>query len=232
MAELTRVIASMKAACERAGVQIVTGDTKVVERGRGDKLYINTAGIGRLVHPGLSPENIREGDAVLVSGTVGDHGTAVMLARNGLAEGEIVSDCAALNGLAEALLSAVPQTRVLRDPTRGGVATTLNEFIEGTSLGIELDEKAVPIRPAVLAACELLGLDPLYCANEGKLLAVVPAERAEEALRALRSRPEGENAAQIGRVTGDWPGKLVLRTPLGGRRVLQKLTGAQLPRIC
>ncbi len=231
-AELERVIASMADAAKKAGVQIVTGDTKVVEKGRGDGLYINTAGIGLLKYPGLSPRAIREGDAVLVSGTVGDHGTAVMLARNGLAEGEIVSDCAALNGLAEALLSAVPQTRVLRDPTRGGVATTLNEFIEGTSLGIELDEKAVPIRPAVLAACELLGLDPLYCANEGKLLAVVPAERAEEALRALRSRPEGENAAQIGRVTGDWPGKLVLRTPLGGRRVLQKLTGAQLPRIC
>jgi hydrogenase expression/formation protein HypE len=231
-AELERVIASMADAAKKAGVQIVTGDTKVVEKGRGDGLYINTAGIGLLKYPGLSPRAVREGDAVLVSGTVGDHGTAVMLARNGLAEGEIVSDCAALNGLAEALLSAVPQTRVLRDPTRGGVATTLNEFIEGTSLGIELDEKAVPIRPAVLAACELLGLDPLYCANEGKLLAVVPAERAEEALRALRSRPEGENAAQIGRVTGDWPGKLVLRTPLGGRRVLQKLTGAQLPRIC
>ena len=230
--ELERIIASMAAAAKAAGVQIVTGDTKVVEKGRGDGLYINTAGIGVLKHPGLSPRAIRPGDAVLVSGTVGDHGTAVMLERSGMAGGELRSDCAALNRMAEALLSAVPETRVLRDPTRGGVATTLNEFIEGTQLGIQLEEKAVPVRPAVQAACELLGLDPLYCANEGKLLAVVPAEKAEEALAVLRSLPEGENAARIGFVTAATPGKLTLRTPLGGRRVLQKLTGAQLPRIC
>ena len=169
---------------------------------------------------------------MLVSGTVGDHGTAVMLARSGMAQGDIRSDCAALNGLAAALLEAVPETRVLRARTRGGVATTLNEFVEGRDLGIELEEKRVPVRPAVRSACELLGLDPLYCANEGKLLAVVPQERAEAALAAMHSLPEGENAAQIGSVTGDYPGKLVMRTPLGGRRVLQKLTGAQLPRIC
>ena len=229
---LERVIASMAAAAKKAGVQIVTGDTKVVEKGRGDGLYINTAGIGVLKYPGLSPKAIREGDAVLVSGTVGDHGTTVMLERSGMAQGELRSDCAALNGLAAALLEAVPETRVLRDPTRGGVATTLNEFIEGTDLGIELEEKSVPVRPAVQSACELLGLDPLYCANEGKLLPVVPAERAEEALAALRRFPEGENAARIGSVTAAYPGKLVIRTPLGGRRVLQKLTGAQLPRIC
>ena len=232
METLKQVVASIRTQAEKAGVQIVTGDTKVVEKGRGDGLYINTAGIGFLKYPGLGPGNLREGDRVLVSGTVGDHGTAVMLARSGMMRGEISSDCAALGGLCAALLTAVPETRVLRDPTRGGVATTLNEFIEGTSLGIELDEKAVPVRPAVQAACELLGLDPLYCANEGKLLAVVPEERAEEALRALRSLPEGENAARIGSVTAAFPGKLVLRTPLGGRRVLQKLTGAQLPRIC
>ena len=232
LGELEKIIASMAAAAKKAGVQIVTGDTKVVEKGRGDGIYINTAGVGLLKYPGLSPKAIREGDAVLVSGTVGDHGAAVMLARHDLARGEIVSDCAALNTLAAALLEAVPETRVLRDPTRGGVATTLNEFIEGAQLGIELDEKAVPVRPAVQAACELLGLDPLYCANEGKMLAVVPEERAEEALRALRSLPEGENAARIGSVTAAFPGRLVLRTPLGGRRVLQKLTGAQLPRIC
>ncbi|MBR5094630.1 MAG: hydrogenase expression/formation protein HypE [Oscillospiraceae bacterium] len=232
MEELRQIVASMAGAAREAGVRIVTGDTKVVEKGRGDGIYINTAGIGVLRHPGLTPRAIRPGDAVLVSGTVGDHGTAVMLARSGMAQGEIRSDCAALNGLAEALLSAVPETRCLRDPTRGGVATTLNEFIEGTRLSIELDERAVPVRPAVQAACELLGLDPLYCANEGKLLAVVPAERAEEALAALRSRPEGAQAARIGAVSTDWPGKLVIRTPLGGRRVLQKLSGAQLPRIC
>ena len=232
LVELERIIASMAEAARKAGVQIVTGDTKVVEKGRGDGIYINTAGVGVLKYPGLTPKAIRAGDAVLVSGTVGDHGTTVMLARHGMAQGELRSDCAALNGLTAALLTAVPETRVLRDPTRGGVATTLNEFIEGTPLGIELEEKAVPVRPAVQAACELLGLDPLYCANEGKLLAVVPAERAEAALAALRSLPEGENAARIGRVTADFPGKLVIRTPLGGRRILQKLSGAQLPRIC
>ena len=232
LVELERIIASMAEAARKAGVQIVTGDTKVVEKGRGDGIYINTAGVGVLKYPGLTPKAIRAGDAVLVSGTVGDHGTTVMLTRHGLAQGELQSDCAALNGLTAALLTAVPETRVLRDPTRGGVATTLNEFIEGTPLGIELEEKAVPVRPAVQAACELLGLDPLYCANEGKLLAVVPAERTEAALAALRSLPEGENAARIGRVTADFPGKLVIRTPLGGRRILQKLSGAQLPRIC
>ena len=232
LVELERIIASMAEAARKAGVQIVTGDTKVVEKGRGDGIYINTAGVGVLKYPGRTPKAIRAGDAVLVSGTVGDHGTTVMLARHGMAQGELRSDCAALNGLTAALLTAVPETRVLRDPTRGGVATTLNEFIEGTPLGIELEEKAVPVRPAVQAACELLGLDPLYCANEGKLLAVVPAERAEAALAALRSLPEGENAARIGRVTADFPGKLVIRTPLGGRRILQKLSGAQLPRIC
>ena len=221
----------MAAAAKKAGVQIVTGDTKVVEKGRGDGIYINTAGIGVLRYPGLSPRAIRPGDAVLVSGTVGDHGTTVMLARNGMAQGELRSDCAALNGLAAALLEAVPETRVLRDPTRGGVATTLNEFVEGTALGIELEEEAVPVRPAVRSACELLGLDPLYCANEGKLLAVVPQEKAEAALAAPAQPSRGGKRRAIGRVTGDLPGK-VMRTPLGGRRVLQKLTGAQLPRIC
>lgn len=230
--ELERIIASMAAACEKAGVQIVTGDTKVVEKGRGDGIYINTAGIGWLKYPGLGPQNLREGDAVLVSGTVGDHGTAVMAARSGMVRGELRSDCAALNTLAAALLEADLGVRVLRDPTRGGVATTLNEFVEGTALGVELDERAIPVRPAVHAACELLGLDALYCANEGKLLAVVPAEKAEEALRVMRSVPEGEEAAVIGRVSAEFPGKLVMKTPLGGRRILQKLTGAQLPRIC
>ncbi len=232
LATLRSVLASAAEAARHAGVQVVTGDTKVVEKGRGDKLYINTAGIGFLRHPGLSPKALRPGDAVLVSGSVGDHGTAVMLSRSGLMEGELRSDCAALNRLAETLLSCGAAVRVLRDPTRGGVATTLNEFVEGTALGIELDAAAVPVRPQVRSACELLGLDPLYCANEGKLLAVVAREDAEKALAALRSEEEGRDAAQIGFVTDDCPGKLVARTALGGRRVLQKLTGAQLPRIC
>ena len=230
--ELEKVIASISAACKKAGVQIVTGDTKVVEKGRGDKIYINTAGIGVLKYPGLSPKAIREGDKVLVSGTVGDHGSAVMLARNGMMQGEIRSDCAPLNALAETVLSGNAGVRVLRDPTRGGVATTLNEFVEGSGLGIEIEEDKIPVRPQVQAVCELLGLDPLYCANEGKLLCVVAPEDTEKALAAMKSLPEGENAAVIGSVSARYPGKLVMNTAFGGSRILQKLTGAQLPRIC
>ena len=230
--DLRRVVASIKSAAEAAGVQVVTGDTKVVERGRGDGLYINTAGIGLVKYPGLGPDKMRPGDAVLISGTAGDHGAAVMLARDGLMEGEIRSDCAALNGLAFALLDSGAQVRVLRDPTRGGVATTLCEFAESAKLGIELDEAAIPVRRDVSAACALLGLDPLCCANEGKMLAVVAPEDAQAALAALRSRPEGENAAIIGRVTVERPGRVALRTAAGGARLLQKLAGAQLPRIC
>lgn len=230
--QLERIVASMAAQCEKAGVQIVTGDTKVVEKGRGDGIYINTAGIGVLRHPGLSPGNIRPGDKVIVSGFVGDHGTAVMLARNRMMQGDIASDCAALNGLTEAILSAAPGVRVLRDPTRGGVATTLNEFVEGTALGIELEEARIPVRPQVQAACDMLGLDPLYCANEGKLLAVVAPAEADKVLAAMRSHELGAHAAVIGEVTERYPGKLTMRTAFGGSRVLQKLSGAQLPRIC
>ena len=244
--DLARVIASAARAAEKAGVTVVTGDTKVVERGRGDGIYINTAGIGFLAQEGLSPERIREGDAVLVSGTVGDHGTAVMLARNkNLVEGEILSDCADISGLAAALRPLGNDLRVMRDPTRGGVATTLCEFVErrpGESTsqgggeeagcGIELFEKQIPVSPDVAAACDILGLDPLYSANEGKLLAVVAGERAEEALSYLRMTPGGENAAVIGTVTKAHPGKVTVRTAFGGSRILTKLAGAQLPRIC
>ena len=229
---LEKVVASIGAACKKAGVQVVTGDTKVVEKGRGDKIYINTAGIGVLKYPGLSPKAIRAGDKVIVSGTVGDHGSAVMLARNGMMQGEIRSDCAPLNALADAVLSGGARVRVLRDPTRGGVATTLNEFVEGSGLGIEIEEDKIPVRPQVQAACELLGLDPMYCANEGKLLCVVAPEDTEKALAAMKSLPEGENAAVIGSVSARYPGKLVMNTAFGGSRILQKLTGAQLPRIC
>lgn len=230
--ELERVLRSMGETAERAGVQVVTGDTKVVPRGRGDKLFINTAGIGFLRYGGLSPRAIRPGDAVLCSGTLGDHGAAVMLARGGLMEGALRSDCAPLNALAAALFNSGAALRVLRDPTRGGAATTLCEFVEGTRLGIELDEEAIPVRDEVRAACALLGLDPLYCANEGKLLCVVAPEDAPRALAALKSRPEGADAARIGTVTARFPGKLTVQTALGGRRLLQKLAGAQLPRIC
>lgn len=229
---LRRIVASIKAAAEAAGVAVVTGDTKVVERGRGDGVYITTSGIGVVRYPGLGSERMRPGDAVLISGTAGDHGAAVMLARDALMEGEIRSDCAALNGLVRAVLESGAQVRVLRDPTRGGVATTLCEFAESAALGIELDEAAIPVRRDVSAACALLGLDPLYCANEGKMLAVVAAKDEERALAAMRSVPEGKNAAIIGRVISERPGKVVLRTAMGGGRILQKLAGAQLPRIC
>ena len=230
--DLARVVASIRAAADATGVAVVTGDTKVVERGRGDKLYVNTAGIGFVKYPGLSPKNLRDGDAVIVSGMVGDHGTAIMLARSGMMQGEIASDCAPLNGLCEAILGTGAEVRVLRDPTRGGVATTLNEFIEGTTLGIELYEDKVPVRDQVRSACDMLGLDPLYCANEGKLLAVVAADDAERVLSSMRETEEGRDAAIIGRVSAGYPGKLVMDTAFGGKRILQKLTGAQLPRIC
>ncbi len=229
---LERVLKSMRDAAAAAGVQIVTGDTKVVEKGRGDGLYINTAGIGyqKLVLPGL--DAVKPGDAVLVSGTVGDHGTAVMLARSGMMDGEIRSDCAALNRLAEAMLSTGAAIRILRDPTRGGLATTLNEFTENRDFGIELDEAAIPVRPEVQTACGMLGLEPLYCANEGKLTCICAAEDVPALLETMRSLPEGRDAAVIGRVTADAAGRVVMRTGLGGRRILQKLAGAQLPRIC
>lgn len=229
---LQKVVDAMAAAAEEAGVQIVTGDTKVVEKGRGDGLYINTAGIGKIRYPGLSVKAIRPGDKVIVSGTVGDHGTAVMLARSGMMQGEIKSDCAPLNGLCGAILESSKNVRVLRDPTRGGVATTLNEFVENTTLSIELDETLIPVRENVNAACGMLGLDPLYCANEGKLLCVVPPEDAETVLAAMRAHKYGADAAIIGEVTGNHPGKVILKTRPGGSRILQKLAGAQLPRIC
>ncbi|MBE6962442.1 MAG: hydrogenase expression/formation protein HypE [Ruminococcaceae bacterium] len=229
---LRRIVSSIADTAADCGVSIVTGDTKVVEKGRGDGIYINTSGIGTLTWPGLSPANLKPGDKVILSGTMGDHGTAVMLARSGLLEGgDLRSDCQPLCRLAASVLEA-GGVRVLRDPTRGGVATTLNEFVDGTNLSIELEEDTLPVRPAVHSACEMLGLDPLYCANEGKMLAVVDPQQAEAALAALRSTPGGEDAAIIGTVTDRYPGKVILNTCLGGGRVLTRLTGAQLPRIC
>ena len=232
MQELERIVTSIRDQAKKAGVQIVTGDTKVVEKGRGDKIYINTAGIGFVRWPGLSPKKLQSGDKVIVSGTVGDHGTAVMLARSGMMQGDLRSDCAALNGLCARILETGAAVRVLRDPTRGGVATTLNEFVEGSALGIVLREDAIPVRPQVRAACDMLGLEPLYCANEGKLLAVVAAEDAQLVLDAMHETEEGRDAAVIGEVSDTVPGRLVMETAFGGKRILQKLTGAQLPRIC
>lgn len=227
---LRRVVSSAAAAASAAGVQIVTGDTKVVERGRGDGLYINTAGLGRIRYHGLTPKAIRCGDAVILSGTAGDHGTAVMLARGDMLDGTIKSDCAALNGLVDALMASGAEVRVLRDPTRGGVATTLCEFAESSALGVEVIESDIPVRRDVAAACAVLGLDPLYSANEGKMLCVVSEETAELALEALQSHPLGAEAAVIGHVIEG--SRVILRTQTGGSRILRKLSGAQLPRIC
>lgn len=238
------IVSSIADEAKQAGVSIVTGDTKVVDSGKGDGIYINTAGIGfqQAVLPGKSA--IRPGDSVLVSGTIGCHGAAVMMARSGLLreDSPLVSDCQPLHKISAAALEAAGMTsestdlsasiRILRDPTRGGVATTLNEFTEQMPFSIELDETALPVNPAVEVACDMLGLDPLYCACEGRMLAVCAPEAAEAVIDAIKKIPGGENAARIGTVTEDMPGKVLLKTPIGGRRILAKLTGMQLPRIC
>ena len=246
LADLERVVASMAATADRAGVAIVAGDTKVVERGSADKLFINTAGVG-WVPPGIaiSGDRARPGDMVILSGAIGDHGMTIMTQREGLRfDSPLASDCAPLNGLVADLLAAVasitPQggegcggaVHCLRDPTRGGLATTLNELAARSQVGIEIEETAIPVHEAVRGACELLGLDPLYVANEGKLVAIVAPEAAERALAALQAHELGREAAIIGRVTEAHPGRVVLRTALGARQWLQMLTGEQLPRIC
>jgi hydrogenase expression/formation protein HypE len=231
---LEQVVHSMAEAAREAGVQVVAGDTKVVEQGYGDGIYINTAGVG-LVPEGVAigPDRARPGDVILINGTIGDHGIAVLSKREGLAfETDLISDSAALNGLVEVLLAAAPHTRCLRDATRGGVAAALNELAGTSNVGMEIEEAAVPIRPAVAAACEMMGFDPLTVANEGKLLAFVPAEEAEAALAALQSHPLGERAARIGVVTEAHPGMVLARTGIGGRRVIDMPLGELLPRIC
>jgi hydrogenase expression/formation protein HypE len=234
MGDLERVVAGMAEACRGVGVSLVTGDTKVVDRGKGDGVYINTTGIGRVREgTAVGPDRAREGDAVLVSGPVGDHGIAVMAAREGINfETELLSDSGPVVAPALALLDAVPDTHVLRDPTRGGLATALAEVAVSSNVGVRLDESAIPVRNEVRGACELLGFDPLYVACEGRFLAVVPGGRVDEALAAVRSRPEGAGARVIGRVVAEDPGRLVLRTRIGSHRVLERLSGEQLPRIC
>jgi len=234
VAELAAIAGCMARAARRAGVAIVTGDTKVVERGHGDGCYVNTSGIG-LVPPGvaLGPERVRPGDAVLVSGTLADHGMAVMSVRDGLEfDAPIASDTAPLHGLVAAMLSACRDVKMLRDPTRGGVATSLAEIATLARVGIEIDEEAIPVAPPVAAACELLGLDPLLVANEGKLLAVVPDTRADAVLEAMRGHEHGRRAVRLGRVVAAHPGLVAMRTALGGTRIVPMPIGEQLPRIC
>lgn len=234
ISELERIIHSMQHAAEKAGVQVVTGDTKVVERGKGDKIFINTAGIG-LVPEGreLSVKRIEAGDAVIVSGTLGEHGIAVLSAREGFQlETCIESDCAPLNGLIETLLERCDGVKFLRDPTRGGLASTLNEIAMKTGLGIVIYEDRLPIKEEVMVICELLGFDPLYVANEGKVVVIVAAEKAEEAVAVMRSHPLGKEACIIGQVTEEPKGKVYMKTQIGGSRIVDMLTGDQLPRIC
>ncbi|WP_304941215.1 hydrogenase expression/formation protein HypE [Streptacidiphilus neutrinimicus] len=229
-----RVAQALGAAARRAGVEVVTGDTKVVESGHGDGVYLNTSGVG-LIAPGVDirPQRARPGDVVIVSGALGEHGVAVMSMREGLEFGvEIVSDCAPLGDLVRALLAAVPDVHVLRDPTRGGLAAALNEIAAAAGVGVTVDERAVPVPAEVANACAMLGLDPWYVANEGKLVAFVPREHADAALAALRAHPLGAGAAVIGECTDQHPGIVVARTGLGGTRVVDLPLGEQLPRIC
>lgn len=231
---LGRVVESMAAAARAAGVTIIAGDTKVVDKGHGDGLYINTSGLG-LIPDGvdIGPDRARPGDVVILSGTMGDHGMAVMSVREGLEfETAITSDCAALNGLIGDILAVTGEIHVLRDPTRGGVAASLNEIAAAAQVGIQLEERRLPVQGAVRSACELLGLDPLFVANEGKVLVIVPPEWAEQVLATMQRHPLGAEAAIIGRVVAEHPGTLVMQTGLGGKRVVAMQIGEQLPRIC
>jgi hydrogenase expression/formation protein HypE len=234
LADLKRIVESMAAAARDAGVPVVTGDTKVVEQGKGDGVFITTTGVG-VVAPGIeiSGDRARPGDALLVSGTIGDHGVAIMSLRENLSfETTIESDTAALHGLVAAMIEAVPTIRCLRDPTRGGLGTTLNEFARQSGVGMLIREGAIPVKPQVAAACEFLGLDPLYVANEGKLVAICPAADAARLLSAMRAHPLGADAAIIGEVVADAHRFVQMDTAFGGRRIVDWLSGEQLPRIC
>ena len=235
LAQLAAVVQEMATAAATAGVRIITGDTKVVERGHGDGCYINTAGIG-VLRQGITvgPHRAQPGDAVLLSGNIGDHGMAIMSVREGLEfESQIRSDCAALNGMIAAVLDAAGDAvHAMRDPTRGGLASTLNEIAAASRVGIEVDETILPVRPEVQSACELLGLDPVYVANEGKAVFFVASEAASRVLDVLRGHPLGHDAARIGHVTAQHPRMLVARTSMGANRVIPTQIGEQLPRIC
>ncbi|MBA2408937.1 MAG: hydrogenase expression/formation protein HypE [Gammaproteobacteria bacterium] len=231
---LRKVAHSMRDAAKAAGVTIVTGDTKVVPRGKADKLFINTAGIGVIPkHVEIAANQARPGDAIIVNGLIGDHGAAILNARGDLAlDTDLESDCQPLNGLIDALLAACPEIHSLRDATRGGVATVLNEFAQAACVSMHIIETALPIREEVKGVCEILGLDPLYMANEGKLVAIVPGAHAQTALEAMRAHPAGRDAAIIGEVSAAPEGVVTMATVFGGERIVDMLVGEQLPRIC
>ncbi|MBI5463943.1 MAG: hydrogenase expression/formation protein HypE [Ignavibacteriales bacterium] len=234
MDELWKIVQSMQKAAQRAGVVLATGDTKVVDRGKGDKIFINTSGIGTISEGiNIHPQRARVGDKILVSGKIAQHGIAIMSVREGLEfESEMKSDTAPLNELVKAMLAACKDIHVLRDPTRGGVASTLNEIAESAHVGIAIREETIPIEGAVRGACEILGLDPLYVANEGKLIAFVPQAYSNQVFAAMKRHPLGIDAAIIGEVVTDHPGAVVMKTRIGGSRVVDMLSGEQLPRIC
>jgi hydrogenase expression/formation protein HypE len=237
--DLRRVVESMRTAASEAGVELVTGDTKVVNRGKGDQIFITTTGIGVIENGiNISADRARPGDQIILSGYIGDHGMAIMSQRENLEfEGAITSDCASLHGLVAAMLGTPPAggpefIHCLRDPTRGGAATTLNEIAKRAGVGMVLQEQSIPVRESVKGACEILGLDPLYVANEGKLLAVVAPEKTQAVLHEMRQHPLGRDAAIIGNVVAEHPGMVLMKTQIGGTRVLDVMFGEQLPRIC
>lgn len=230
---LKRITASVGKAAKTAGVKIVTGDTKVVEKGSCDKIFINTSGIGEVYYDGLSEKSVRPGDAVIVSGPIGDHAISILSKREGLDFGtDVRSDSAPLGGLIAKALGASRRVRFMRDPTRGGLATTLNELVEGRSFGVGIDESELPVRPGVRQACEMLGLDALYLACEGRVVFIVSEEDRRKVLSAIRSDPLGRGARIIGRATEEHKGRVILNTVAGGKRILDMLSGEQLPRIC
>jgi len=234
LTELEQIVDSVQRAAREAGVQIVTGDTKVVHRGSADKLFINTAGVGTVPEGvDISGSNARAGDKVILSGTIGDHGIAVISQREGLRfSTRLKSDCAPLGGLVADMVRASPDIHCLRDPTRGGLATTLNELAKQSKVSIRIEEERIPVKEAVLAACEMLGFDPLYVANEGKLVAIVPAKEADKVLKAMQKSRYGKDAAIIGEVGAEHPGRVVMKTVLGASRIVDMLVGDLLPRIC
>lgn len=234
MEELWKVVLSMKAAAEKAGVKIVTGDTKVVDKGKGDKIFINTSGIG-VIEKGIdiSPCKCKPGDVILLNGRIADHGIAIMSAREGLEfETEVVSDTAPLNGLVESILSSIKNVHVMRDPTRGGIASALNEIASSANVGIEIYEDKIPVSEEVKGACEILGFDPLYIANEGKILIFVPESESQKVLDVMKSHQYGKDSQIIGRVTSENPKIVLMKTLIGSKRVVDMITGEQLPRIC
>jgi len=234
LSDLKRIMGSIKKAAQEAGVKIVTGDTKVVNKGSADKLFINSAGVGVIPSSvDISGSNARVGDKVILSGSIGDHGIAVISQREGLQfSSSVKSDCAPLNKLVAEMLDSGVEIRCLRDPTRGGLASTLNEFAESSKVGIRIEEETLPVHEGVQAACELLGFDPLYVANEGKLVAVVAAKGAEKVVEAMRLNKYGKEAAIIGEVVSEHPGRVILKTRMGASRIVDMLVGEQLPRIC